>query len=224
MSQLSTDHAAIVNSTTLYQKNIHDAGDYPHKVLKPSTNKKLGRKITKGAWRGMPFHTLTLVERETCDSDCEHWEDCYGNNMPFAHRFIANSALTSKINLELDILDKKYPAGYVIRLHILGDFYSVGYVNFWKRQLANRPGLRIYGYTRHHPTKTIGKAVLSVRQAFPDTFKIRFSNLPSDNLSASSEHVSKRGIVCPVQLDKTPNCGACGLCWVAKKPIIFLDH
>ena len=126
--------------------------------------------------------------------------------MPFAHRFIANTALTSKISLELDILDKKYPAGYVIRLHILGDFYSVGYVNFWKRQLANRPGLRIYGYTRHHPTKAIGNAVLSVRQAFPDTFKIRFSNLPTDNLSASSEHVSKRGIVCPVQLDKTPNC------------------
>ena len=224
MTALQQDHTAITNSTTLYRKNVHDAADYKHAVLKPSTNKKLGRRVSKGAWSGMPFYTLTLVERETCDSNCEHWLDCYGNNMPFAHRFIGNNALMMRMYDELDKLDAKHPHGYVVRLHILGDFFSTDYVAFWQVQLAVRPALRVYGYTRHHPDGDIGAAVLATRNMYPATFKIRFSNLPTDDMSASSEHVSTDGITCPVQLDKTSSCGTCGLCWSAKKPIIFLDH
>ncbi len=86
MTKLSETHAAIVEGRTLYSKNVHDLDTYKHKVLKPSTNKKLGRKITKGKLAGMQIYTLTLEERATCDRDCEHWLDCFGNNMPFAHR------------------------------------------------------------------------------------------------------------------------------------------
>ena len=34
--------------TTIYKKNIHDLNDYQFKVLKPSTNKKLGKEVSKG--------------------------------------------------------------------------------------------------------------------------------------------------------------------------------
>lgn len=224
MGALSIDHVAIKNATTLYKKNVFDAGTYQHEVLKKSTNKKLGKKVQKGIWQGMPFRTLTLEERNTCDSDCEHWLDCYGNNMPFAHRFIVNNALLEKLDTELDILERKYPKGYVVRLHILGDFNTTKYVMFWKRQLKIRKALRVYGYTRNHPTKPLGKLIKKVRDQFPNTFKIRFSSFPSDDMSASSEHISTKGIICPVQLDKTDNCGTCALCWTANKPIIFLDH
>ena len=224
MTTLSIEHKAIVNSTTLYQKNIHDAADYQHTVLKRSTNKKLGKRVTKGIWKDKPFYTLTLVERDTCLSDCEHWLDCYGNNMPFAHRFQANDALLEKIDNELYVLDKRHPNGYVVRLHILGDFYSTQYVLFWQWQMRKHPDMKIYGYSRWHPDTEIGLAIKKVRGRFPDQFKIRFSNLPSDNMSASSEHVSDWGITCPVQLDKTDSCGTCGLCWTTQKPIIFLDH
>ena len=72
--------------TTKYKKNIHNLEDYQFKVLKPSTNKKLGKKVLKGSFKDYKFYTLTLVERETCPKDCFHWDDCFGNNMPFAHR------------------------------------------------------------------------------------------------------------------------------------------
>ena len=233
MTTLAQDHKAIVNNTTLYQKNIHEVDAYPHKVLKPSTNKKLGRKVLRGKLKGYPMYTLTLVERETCTSDCEHWADCYGNNMPFGHRF-KTKGLMPRLNLELDGLDKKHPNGYLIRLHVLGDFYSVEYVKFWHKQLINRPALNIYGYSRHHYgitnankwSRNIGQALLDVRNNIGfDRFAIRFSMLPSDNLSANTEHnTTDDAITCLVQVDKSDSCGDCTLCWASKKPITFLDH
>lgn len=241
MSTLASDHNAIVNSTTLYQKNIHEVDSYPHKVIKPSTNKKLGRKVLRGKLKGYPMYTLTLVERETCTSYCEHWADCYGNNMPFAHRF-KTKGLMPRLKLELDALDKKHPNGYLVRLHILGDFYSVSYVKFWEEQLENRPALNIYGYSRHHPdseaptywdncntdilSRKIGQALLIARNNIGfDRFAVRFSSLPSDNLSANTEHNSTaNAITCLVQVDKSDSCGDCTLCWTTKKPITFLDH
>jgi len=224
MTTLSHDHKAIQNMTTLYQKNVFNPKTYKFNILKPSKNKKLGKKITKGRWKGMKFYTLALVERETCDPNCEHLEDCYGNNMPFAHRFIANKWLLIRMKPELDDLDRKHPLGYVIRLHILGDFYSVEYVQWWGEQLDNRPALKIYGYSRCHPGDPIGDAIKGLRDKHPDRFKIRFSNLLDDPLSANSETLTDKGITCPVQLEKTPSCGTCGLCWATPKPIRFLSH
>ena len=157
------------------------------------------KKVTKGKLSGASIYTLTLEERATCSQECEHWYDCYGNNMPFAHRFMATTSLTRKMEPNLDELDKKHPMGYVIRLHILGDVFSVSYVKWWGRQLAKRPSLNIYGYSRHHPFKPIGRAILALREKYPDRFAVRFSNLPSDNMSANSEHVSDEGIICPEQ-------------------------
>lgn len=233
MTTLNLDHNAIVNSTTLYQKNIYDVRQYPHKVIKPSTNGKLGRKVTKGKLKSFPIYTLTLVERETCTNACEHWTDCFGNNMPFGHRF-KTVGLMPRIKKELDVLDNKHPKGYLLRLHILGDFYSVNYVKFWAKQLAVRPELNIYGYSRHHYgpknldkwSRNIGQALLDVRNSIGfERFAVRFSTLPEDVLSANTEHnTAPASITCPVQLDKTENCGTCTLCWTVKKPITFLDH
>jgi len=224
MTTLSAEHTAVLNQTTLFRKSVFDPADYPYKFIKPDTGSKLGKKVRKGKWKGMRFYTLTLEERATCDSACEHWLDCFGNNMPFAHRFKATSSLTSKMESNLDELDLKHPNGYVVRLHILGDFFSVPYVKWWGRQLAKRSSLNIYGYSRHHPFKPIGRAILALREKYPDRFEVRFSNLPSDNMSANSEHVSDEGIICPEQTGKVDSCGSCCLCWASKKPIIFLDH
>ena len=103
MTALQVTHRAIVNKTSVYQKNIFDLSKmklgtpnaYPHKVLKNSKNKKLGPKVTKGKLSGLPIKTLTLVERESCSEDCLHYLDCYGNSMPFAYRFSSNLGLLS---------------------------------------------------------------------------------------------------------------------------------
>ena len=225
MSKLSENHAAIVDGTTMYSKNVHTLSQYKHKALKPSTNKKLGRKVVKGKLAGMPIYTLTLEERATCDRACEHWRDCYGKNMPFAHR-IDVEGLEDRLDAELDALDLKHKRGYLVRLHVLGDFHSPDYVRFWHRQVAKRDKLHVYGYSRHHPGKPIGDALSRTRDALGfERFAIRFSTLPSDALSANTEHnTAQDAITCPVQLDKSDSCGTCSLCWTVRKPITFLDH
>ena len=224
MTSLSPTHQAIVNSQTMYRKNLHDAGNYKYAVIKASTNIKLGNKVTKGHLKGARIFTLTLEERATCDSECEHWLDCYGNNMPFGHRFEANDALMVSIERDLDKLDAKGKP-YLVRLHILGDFFDLQYILFWRKQLKNRELLNIYGYTRNHPNKPLGYALKLLRKQYGERFAIRFSNYPDDPMSAQSEHVSTDGIECPHQLGLSESCGDCTLCWtMLTKPVIFYDH
>lgn len=229
MTTLKTDHPAVVNHTTMYRKNVHNPVDYKYKFIKPDTGSKLGKVVNVGRWRGHKFYTLTLEERATCYSGCEHYTDCFGNNMPFAHRFqtkttVQQTILMSRMSKELNDLDRKHKLGYVVRTHILGDFFNVKYVKWWGKQLKNRPALKVYGYSRWHPDTAIGKALDELRTQYPESFCVRFSNRPDDLLSANSEHVSSEGVVCPEQTGKSKSCGDCGLCWTMKKQIIFLDH
>ena len=145
---LKNDHPAIVEGTTVFMNskltNLDPSGE--KSVLKQSTNSKLGRKVEKGSWKGYKFLTLTLTERETCPVTCPHWNDCYGNNMHLAKR-ISTNGLMEKIESDLSKLNPKH--NYAIRLHVLGDFYSVEYVEFWAEMLEKFPNIRIYGYTAH---------------------------------------------------------------------------
>ena len=54
----------------MYPKSVKFLGDYPHKVLKQSKNKKLSKDklpvIKKGEFKGYVIYTLTLEERATC--------------------------------------------------------------------------------------------------------------------------------------------------------------
>jgi len=220
--------------TTIYKKNIHNLENYTFKVLKPSTNKKLGKKILKGEFKDYKFFTLTLTERATCPSDCFHWKTCYGNNMPFAHRMSAKdeNLLTSRI--KQDIIDLKGKKA-MIRLHILGDFFSVSYVMFWDAILKEFPNIAIYGYTANNinskleTSRNIASSISLLHSIYKTRFAIRFSNDLENPFSANSYDVVKpqkgKSILCPVQVDKTPNCGACGLCWASTdKQIIFITH
>ena len=46
-------------TTTIYKKNIFDLENYQFKILKPSTNKKLGKKVLKGIYKDYKFFTNT---------------------------------------------------------------------------------------------------------------------------------------------------------------------
>ena len=220
--------------TTIYKKNIHNLDTYKFKVLKPSTNKKLGKKILKGEFKDYKFYTLTLTERATCPSDCFHWSTCYGNNMPFAHRMDASNETLLKSKIREDIIALKGKKA-MIRLHILGDFFSVSYVMFWDEILNEFPNVAIYGYTANNinskidKSRKIASAISLVNTMHQSRFAIRFSNVLTNPFSANSFDVVKpqkgKSILCPVQEDKTPDCGACGLCWNApKQQIIFITH
>jgi hypothetical protein len=142
---MKDDHNSIVNATTVFQKTIKGI-DEVKSVLKLSANEKLGKKVTRGIWKDHIFLTLTLTERETCPMTCVHWKDCYGNGMRFAQR-IKTDGLMEQIDKELSELNPS--KNYLIRLHVLGDFYSVEYVEFWNRMMDKYSNIKIFGYTAH---------------------------------------------------------------------------
>ena len=231
--RLKETHNAIVNASTLYnasQFTIRDVSNYKHRVLKLSTNKKLGKVITKGKHKGKVILTLTLIERETCTNECEHYTTCYGNNMPFTHRFEVNEAFMLRLESDIEYYVKKYPKGILIRLHVLGDFESIQYVEFWNRMLYTYSTIAIYGYSRNHMTSkyehisAIGYKIIAIRNIHKDRFAIRFSNKLDDEFSANSRDITSKGITCLSQVKASVSCSDCTLCWASKKPIGFITH
>src|SRR6056300_1018826 len=153
-------NAKLREYTTIYQKNVKtinslkDYESYGHKLLKQSNNKKLGKVVKKGKYKGRALISLSLVEREMgCPKSCHHWDSCYGNNMTFAHRFRTDKGIvfTEILRDELVKLHKKHKFGIHIRLHVLGDFFSADYIKFWGTILKLYPKISIYGYTAHKP-------------------------------------------------------------------------
>lgn len=215
---------AIKKGRTLFPKSVKSPLDFS--VLKPvNNNSKLGKgslTIQKGAWKGFPLYSLTLEERKTCPKSCFHYANCYGNNMPFAHRFKNNADLTFALEKEIRALSLTFPNGFAVRLHVLGDFYSQSYVNFWRRMLFDFPMLHIYGYTARD-----WNSIRELNLTFPGRSYIRRStNNPKkeDIITTGSSSFDFPGIQCPEQVGKTKSCLTCGLCWTKVPRISFLDH
>ena len=231
--QLQKTHKAIVNASTLYSASkflIRNVTNYTPRVLKLSTNKKLGKVVKKGKHKGKRILTLTLIERETCTDECEHYTTCYGNNMPFAHRFEVNEAFMVRLESDIEYYVQKYPEGILIRLHVLGDFESIQYIEFWNRMLYTYSTIAIYGYSRNHITSKykhisdIGYKIIRVRTTHKERFAIRFSNKIDEEYSANSRDITDKGITCLAQVKTDVSCSDCTLCWSSKKAIGFITH
>jgi hypothetical protein len=229
MVRFPPSHPLIVAGNSVYQKRMRSIPDYKGSLLKLfADNGKLGNGksiIRKGKWKGLTGYYLTLEERATCPKTCHHWDNCYGNNMPFAIRFHPGKELEIRLWNELAELNKKHRIGFVVRLHVLGDFYSVEYVDLWRKALERFPKMRVFGYTARNGEDPISLAIQYARSKFPERFKIRQSmqaHLPGSYSAISVPHDSS--IVCPVQLGKQSSCANCSLCWEVDRPIQFLTH
>jgi len=210
---------------TIYRKSVRPP---TANTLKPGkNNKKLGWIVTARKWVGKKVFSLTLEERSTCPTTCHHWEDCYGNNMPFAHRH-SKKGLIHQLRREVGDLISRHPAGVVIRLHVLGDFYSIPYVQFWRKMLMEHPTLSIFGYTAR--MDRIGRSILDLNGDFPEQCVIRYSsncetiNYPEKTLFAANEDFEGQHFVCPEQTSKVESCADCGLCWTSPRTVKFLSH
>lgn len=228
---LDRNHLAVRLGTSLFREGrLQSARFAKEPLLKTGhNNRKIGKTITKGRWKGYPVYTLTLEERATCPRACAHYLNCYGNKMNWPTRFMADAALIPKLDRELSDLSRSYN-NFVIRLHVLGDFFSVAYVRQWKKWLTEFPGLHVYGYTAWQPETPIGRDVADLARENWQRFAVRTSN-GADTVRTTrtvyDPHASgtvEGGIVCPVQTGKTECCGTCGLCWQTQRRITFLAH
>jgi hypothetical protein len=228
---LNPNHPAVVTGRTIHTKTVKDPATFKGNILKgASGNRKLGNGsdyIVKGKWSGFPMFSLTLQERATCPTSCHHWRDCYGNGMAFAQRFQHGKALETKLEAELLALSKKHRKGFVIRLHVLGDFYSVDYALFWRKMLDTIPNLYVFGYTARDAEQAdiIGVVLQAIRDDYSDRWWVRVStNIAyAREMSANAQPIAG-GIPCPQQTGKTAACITCGICWSTQKPVTFTAH
>lgn len=224
---LADDSPALVEMRSMFQKGVRDPDG--HMLRTGRDQRKIGERVQKGAWKGFPVFTLTLEERATCPSDCELLAHCYGNHMPWSVRYRHGEDLERALWSELFLLQVAHPKGFVIRLHILGDFYSLDYVRLWHRALDTFKGLHVFGYTHWKPETEIGRHVAALSRLFWRRFAIRLSDADGDaprtRMIARAEDAKPGEIICPAQTGKTRSCSTCALCWAApKKTIAFLLH
>lgn len=228
---LADDHKAVVSGVTLFPTQVRPV-DHDSKLFKPGANNvKIGSHVAKGKlWAGFPIYMLSLEERATCPRVCENWSKCYGNHMPFARRWEAGAALEQEIPSQLAQLAKKHHGGFVVRLHVLGDFYNVKYIKLWGQMMARIPQLNVYGYTRREKSSKEGYRLRQMARVFPDRWRIRWSEREGEMGTHTTADTSVRGkidkgIVCPAQTEGDEVCcGSCSLCWSTTERIVFINH
>ena len=203
----------------------------PFMLKRGKQNKKLGDKVSVKMWKGMTMYSLTLEERATCPTDCEQWDNCYGDNMPFAHRFDhTHPDFKQQLEFQLKYLNQKHPDGFVVRLHVLGDFYSALYIVDWQLWLHKFENLHVFGYTHHKSDSQLGTMINNVNRIHSTRFRVRFSDDPTTQFNASvinEEDVrvwAGQGILCPEQTGATNSCTSCGYCWSSDHPVVFIEH
>lgn len=233
MKSLAVNHPAAIEGRTLFRSRVRDPRTETGDVLKPGAyNAKIGNRVTKGRWKGMPIFYLQLEERATCPRTCQHWLSCYGDTMGMANRYRHGVELEHRLERELHVLQDDYPNGFVVRLHVLGDFYSLEYVAAWARWLRVFPALRVYGYTARLESDPIGQAVHFLAKEHWDRFAVRGSNINSRKRTYCANTIYRlargrqpEGIVCPEQSEGGAVCCAtCALCWSTKVNIAFIAH
>jgi len=231
---LTKTQQAIADSRSVYHKRVKSAAimGKTELAVKHSTNEKLGKKVQRGWLKGYSIKTLTLEERATCPASCVHWKTCYGNNLHLATRYAVDDHLIPQIEFSLFQHAAKHPQGFLVRLHILGDFFSVDYVKQWETWLEMFPNMSVFGYTARIDGDEITSELKRLKKKYGLRFAIRWSGDQSQSFAALSmddprtvaKVEAKQAFICPAQTGKTSGCDTCGLCWTSDKSVAFITH
>jgi len=223
---LSTLDHAHRYGRSLFPSRVYDPDEVGRVLKTGHQSRKIGKTVVKGRRRGWPIFTLTLEERATCPRTCQAWAYCYGNNMQAAERISPGAELEDALWLELEALQEKHPGGFLVRLHVLGDFYDLQYVDMWRRALISFPALHAFGFTARLPGTEIGDALLPLIMEQWGRFSVRFSGADLDRKSSEIEgsRPDSQAITCPAQSGATDCCATCSLCWASDVSISFERH
>lgn len=221
-------HPAVRSARTLFPSRVFGADEVARVLKDGHQSRKIGKMITKGGRRGWPIYTLTLEERATCPRSCQEWQSCYGNRMQAAERIEAGRVLLNALSHEVIDLAAEHPRGFLVRLHVLGDFFSADYVAFWAGLLRDVPALHLFGFTAHAPDSPIGAAIGAMMAAHGwDRAALRYSGAAGSDMAArviGPGQDDADGILCPAQTGGTDCCATCALCWHSQRSIIFRRH
>lgn len=224
-------HSAEVEGRSLFPTTVNAVDDPRVKRLLKSghNSRKIGRRVEKGRLTMAPIFTLTLEERKTCPRSCKTWRSCYGNGMPYAQRLVHGPQFEAMLWAELAALQRKHPRGFLVRLHVLGDFYSVEYVDLWAEALVAFPALNVFGFTARSPVSDpIGQAIDRIASSNWLRFAVRWSGKSGDRFASrvipDGEAEDPDAITCPAQIGKAENCARCALCWQSTRSIAFIRH
>ena len=233
---LPPDHPAMLGMRTLYPSTVRSASS-DEWVLKSGINStKLGDRINKGAWRGSRLYSLKLEERKTCLATCAQLGCCYGNHVGRkAVRWNVDLKLYTRLLVELDALSYRHRT-YAIRLHDLGDFSSVEYVQFWLDALKAHRGLRLWGFTHWSRTSKIGSLIERESKRW-NRFRIRFSDshrglrtahvIPDEGQQGWFRRgpAETRSFICIADATRPlKSCGDCGFCITKQTEVVFKRH
>jgi hypothetical protein len=221
---LLPSHPAIVERRTLFPTRVFDEADLPRLLIGGHNAAKIGAKVQKGRLRGCPIFTLTLEERKTCPSSCLQWASCYGNHMHMARRIKHGRGFEERLWDELAAKQGEYPNGFLIRLHVLGDFYSADYVGLWAEAMEAYPALNVFGYTARNPADDIGSAIAELIAVHGLRFAMRFSGYDGPEHGSVVVDAPGQHLICPAQTSKTDCCATCALCWQSERTVAFLRH
>lgn len=221
-------HQAFRGGRSIFPSRVFDPDEVGRVLKTGHQSRKIGAVVTKGARAGWPVFTLTLEERASCPRSCTEWGRCYGNNMQAAERIVHGEPLIAALAGELAALADRHPGGFMVRLHVLGDFWSIDYVEFWAAKLVAYPALHLFGFTAHDPASPIGRAVAAmILDAGWARAAIRFSgaagNLHAARVLSAGERDAE-AILCPAQTGATECCATCALCWHSQRSIAFRGH
>ena len=222
---ISVLHPAHRTGRSIFPSRVYDPDEVARVLKDGHQSRKIGKIVEKGKLRGAPIFTLTLEERATCPRSCAAWSFCYGNGMQAAERIVAGAPLEQALWNELAALSASYPAGFVIRLHVLGDFYSLDYVDLWRRALGAFPAMTVFGFTARLPGTPIGDALWELAGNDWRRFAMRFSGMGGElwasQIGAAADPMA---IPCPAQTGATDCCATCALCWSTNRSISFARH
>lgn len=222
---LSALHPAYRSGRTIFPSRVYDPDEVGRVLKTGHQSRKIGKTVMKGHRKGWPIFTLTLEERATCPRSCEAWAGCYGNNMQAAERITPGHDLILALDTELRALQRSHPRGFMVRLHVLGDFYSTEYAEFWATALDRFPALHVFGFTARLPGTEIGDMLWQLAGNRWDRFAVRFSGMRGDLMASQIvPDENPMAILCPAQTGATDCCATCALCWQSDRTVAFRRH
>jgi hypothetical protein len=112
----------------------------------------------------------------------------------------------------------------VIRIHITGDFYSVGYIQKWHDIISAFPDIIFYGYTRVWRDVGLNHVIQQVMHECSNLHlraSVDFTHIERPNGWLQYSTVQGEGMHCPHDLDEVDSCEYCGQCWTTTLPSIW---